>query len=96
MIEKSQLTFKKLALIWWAMAWRGVLAGVVGGAVAGALAGLTAALVGHPELSGPAGQWAGLAATGPIGIWALREALTKPYPGFELMLRQPTEVFSDV
>ena len=97
-MEKLDLTWKRLAAVWWLMLWRGMLGGVllgmVVGAIVGFLAGITAQLVFHVPLDIATyqriGQVSSLTVCIPLGIvWGLvivRMALRKKYGDFEIVL----------
>lgn len=93
MIEKADLTPRRLLAIWWAMTWRSVVfvfgGSIIAGSVVGAILGLAGLTSYTQVVSVTLGGVIGILG----GLWCLRESLTRKYKGFELSISLPEDHF---
>jgi hypothetical protein len=89
MPDGLDMTWSRVSRIWWAFAWRALVASVVVGAVLGAVGGLVVTVAtGSAEASGVAGGLLGGIGSIPASRWALRLCLRKRYRDFRVELVQ--------
>jgi hypothetical protein len=85
-VQELDVTWRRVASVWWLVFWRGAVGGLLLGAVAGFIVGMVVALAGHPELGRTAGGWAGRLISIPWVAVALKMALEKRYREFRIVL----------
>jgi hypothetical protein len=84
-------TFRRTAVIWWALVWRGVILGLGAGFLFGFIEGIIGAWVGvSPSFIRYFALISGLIVGIPVGIYVVQLALRKKYREFTVRL-VPTE-----
>ena len=83
--EMGEITLEKTLSIWWSTLWRVALVSVPVGAIFGAIGGFIVGAAGRPELGGAAGAACGWLGSIPVGIWALKAALSKEHGGYSIV-----------
>jgi hypothetical protein len=81
----EDITWRRLAAIWWLILWRGLVGGMVVGGVLGFVIGVVGAILGLGN-SGVVAGIAGLMLSIVWGMFVLRMALIKKYSDFRLIL----------
>ena len=85
-MNKLEVTWKRTLVIWWSIAWRGILFGAIAGAVVGAIVGFILGFLGRVDLASIGGGIAGYIVAIPISIWVLKIVLSKKFSEFSLQL----------
>jgi Na+/H+-translocating membrane pyrophosphatase len=95
-MTELDVTWRRVAAIWWLLFWRGMVGGFLLGAIMGAVVGLIGGVVyfasggRDPQTAAQIGRYSALALAMPLGLWwymvIIRMALRKKYTGFRIVL----------
>jgi hypothetical protein len=85
-MDKLEVTWNRVLLIWWSLAWRSVVFGAVAGAVIGALIGAIAGILGHADKARQLGAIGGQIVSIPISWMVLKIILQKRWKEFSIAL----------
>ena len=84
-MEEIEITFGRVARIWWAWSWRTGLFSILIGSVIGFVIGFISAMFRFKQAGGLILLLSGVAGV-LLSIWMMTKILKKKYPGFRIAL----------